>query len=316
MSRLQRSPTRSSAASSAAALGRRPSVRPMVVSTSVERGPSGLASVVSSNLQVTSYLPQTLFPGFRNGQEHLSQMSALEELGTTVAGLAATPAPPSSASAATHAERARHRRRTGPHQRPQPAWREVTVTFADGRRPAASRGVDADGDLAVVSVDTTGAAPVEWGAGDELAVGTPVFAVAAPLGGGSARHVRARVGECAGVPRPGRPADQGQRRAHRAAGPWLVGQRARRRPGQLVGMNTTGSAKASTSPCRPTPASASASTPWAAASRRSNSASAWRSPRRMSRDGCADRSAARACRRPGPRRRGRCPADAAGDRGG
>ena len=63
---------------------------------------------------------------------------------------------------------------------------EVTVTFADGRSTrGAVTGVDGDGDLAVVSVDTAGAKAVEWGAGDDLAVGAPVFGVAATFGGGA-----------------------------------------------------------------------------------------------------------------------------------
>ena len=40
---------------------------------------------------------------------------------------------------------------------------EVTVTFADGRRTrGAVSGVDGDGDLAVVDVDTTGATALVW----------------------------------------------------------------------------------------------------------------------------------------------------------
>jgi serine protease Do len=63
---------------------------------------------------------------------------------------------------------------------------EVTVTFADGRRTRGTvTGVDGDGDLAVVKVDTTGATAVEWGEGTELSIGTPVFGVAASHGGGS-----------------------------------------------------------------------------------------------------------------------------------
>ena len=59
----------------------------------------------------------------------------------------------------------------------------VTVSFADGRtETAAVSGVDADGDLAVVAVDTGDVEPVEWGIG-ELALGTPVVGVAlAPSG--------------------------------------------------------------------------------------------------------------------------------------
>jgi S1-C subfamily serine protease len=63
---------------------------------------------------------------------------------------------------------------------------EVTVTFADGRSTRGRvAGVDVDGDLAVVQVDTTGATPLEWGAGDSVTVGTVVFGAAATRGGGS-----------------------------------------------------------------------------------------------------------------------------------
>ncbi|MGH2474270.1 MAG: S1C family serine protease [Candidatus Limnocylindrales bacterium] len=63
---------------------------------------------------------------------------------------------------------------------------EVTVTFADGRSTRGTvTGVDPDGDLAVVSVDTSGATPVTWGSGDPVAVGTPVFGAAATFGGGA-----------------------------------------------------------------------------------------------------------------------------------
>ena len=62
---------------------------------------------------------------------------------------------------------------------------EVTVTFADGRSTRGSvTGVDPDGDLAVVSVDTAGARVIDWGAGDGLAIGAPVFGVAGSFGGG------------------------------------------------------------------------------------------------------------------------------------
>ncbi len=62
---------------------------------------------------------------------------------------------------------------------------EVTVTFSDGRSTRGTvAGVDADGDLAVVSVDTAGATPIVWGTGDPVAVGMPVFGAAATFGGG------------------------------------------------------------------------------------------------------------------------------------
>jgi serine protease Do len=63
---------------------------------------------------------------------------------------------------------------------------EVTVTFADGRRLRGTvAGFDADGDLAVIDVDTADAAAVEWADGDGLAVGTAVFGAGASHGGGT-----------------------------------------------------------------------------------------------------------------------------------
>ena len=64
--------------------------------------------------------------------------------------------------------------------------REVTITFSDGRSTRGEvRGVDPDGDLAVVAVDTNGATPLDWGAGDAAAIGDPVFGAAATFGGGA-----------------------------------------------------------------------------------------------------------------------------------
>lgn len=63
---------------------------------------------------------------------------------------------------------------------------EVTITFLDGRTATgAVRGVDPDGDLAVVEVDTAGAAPLVWADGDP-AIGDVVFGLAA-TGSGAAR---------------------------------------------------------------------------------------------------------------------------------
>src|SRR6187401_2469908 len=54
---------------------------------------------------------------------------------------------------------------------------ELTVTFADGRQAAGTlTGVDVDGDLAVIKVDTGSTTPLEW-ASNAASIGTPVFAV-------------------------------------------------------------------------------------------------------------------------------------------
>lgn len=60
---------------------------------------------------------------------------------------------------------------------------EVTVRFADGRTTRGTvRGVDWDGDLAVVEVDTVGAAPITWSSGGAT-IGSAVFAAAATPSG-------------------------------------------------------------------------------------------------------------------------------------
>jgi serine protease Do len=62
---------------------------------------------------------------------------------------------------------------------------QVTVVFADGRRESGSvAGADSDGDVAVVSVDTAGVAPVEWGDPGALVTGSVVLALANPGGRG------------------------------------------------------------------------------------------------------------------------------------
>jgi serine protease Do len=62
---------------------------------------------------------------------------------------------------------------------------QVTVVFADGRREVGEvAGIDSDGDVAVVSVDTGDAEPVEWGEPDSLATGSVVLALANPGGRG------------------------------------------------------------------------------------------------------------------------------------
>ena len=62
---------------------------------------------------------------------------------------------------------------------------ETTVRFADGRTATGRvAGVDWDGDLAVVEVDTTGATPVDWSeAAGSPAIGGAVFGAAATATG-------------------------------------------------------------------------------------------------------------------------------------
>src|SRR2546428_1456430 len=62
---------------------------------------------------------------------------------------------------------------------------ETTVTFADGRSATGQvAGVDLDGDLAVLTVDTAGAPVLAWDGEADAHVGSPVFAVANPGGRG------------------------------------------------------------------------------------------------------------------------------------
>ena len=63
---------------------------------------------------------------------------------------------------------------------------ETTVTFHDGRQATGTvAGIDRDGDLAVLAVDTAGGAAIRWEpATVDPTVGTAVFAVANPAGRG------------------------------------------------------------------------------------------------------------------------------------
>ena len=75
---------------------------------------------------------------------------------------------------------------------------EVAVSFGDDRTEGGTvAGVDVDGDLAVISVDTTGVAPLEWAEGEPPGVGAVVFAAANPGG----RGLRVTVGLVAAVGR-------------------------------------------------------------------------------------------------------------------
>ncbi|HEX9315287.1 MAG TPA: S1C family serine protease [Actinomycetota bacterium] len=76
---------------------------------------------------------------------------------------------------------------------------QVTVVFADGRTATGEvTGTDLDGDLAVVSVDTTGAPAIEWEpAADGPSVGTAVFA----LSNRGGRGLRVTFGQVSSVGR-------------------------------------------------------------------------------------------------------------------
>jgi serine protease Do len=68
---------------------------------------------------------------------------------------------------------------------------EATVVFADGRREAATvAGVDVDGDVAAITVDTGDVEPVEAGDPSALGIGSLVVALANPGG----RGLRATLG--------------------------------------------------------------------------------------------------------------------------
>ncbi|MGH2513796.1 MAG: S1C family serine protease [Candidatus Limnocylindrales bacterium] len=63
---------------------------------------------------------------------------------------------------------------------------EVTVTFGDGRSAVGTvRGIDRDGDLAVIGVDTGDAPAIGWATETNLAVGSVVFGAAASRSSGS-----------------------------------------------------------------------------------------------------------------------------------
>jgi len=74
----------------------------------------------------------------------------------------------------------------------------VTVTFADGRTADGTvAGHDIDGDLAVISVDTSGVPALPWADEVSAEIGTPVFALANPGG----RGLRVTSGFVSGVER-------------------------------------------------------------------------------------------------------------------
>jgi serine protease Do len=75
---------------------------------------------------------------------------------------------------------------------------QVTVTFADGRTAVGQiKGLDLDGDLAVVEVETGDSAAIEWEGDDAPRIGAAVFALANPGG----RGLRVTLGFVTGVER-------------------------------------------------------------------------------------------------------------------
>src|SRR5580692_2858986 len=75
---------------------------------------------------------------------------------------------------------------------------KVTVTFADGRTADGTvAGLDIDGDLAVINVDTGEVPALPWADDAAAELGTPVFALANPAG----RGLRVTFGFVSGVER-------------------------------------------------------------------------------------------------------------------
>lgn len=118
--------------------------------------------------------------------------------------------------------------------------RTTTVTFVGGRSTQGTvSGVDVDGDLAVLEVDTAGATPLAWPEESAaLSPGTPVFALANPGG----RGLRATFGTVSAVDQTFR-GPRGRRVTgaveHTAPlGRGSSGGPLVDREGQLIGLNT------------------------------------------------------------------------------
>jgi serine protease Do len=117
---------------------------------------------------------------------------------------------------------------------------QVTVTFADGRTAEGTvTARDIDGDLAVIDVDTGGAAALPWADGAHAEIGMPVFALGNPGG----RGLRVTYGFVSGVERTFRGP-----RGHRITGslehtapllPGSSGGPVLNAAGQLLGINTS-----------------------------------------------------------------------------
>jgi serine protease Do len=116
---------------------------------------------------------------------------------------------------------------------------EVTVTFAGGRTATGTvAGIDVDGDLAVIAVDTAGAPALAWADGDGPAVGSIVFGAAATAGGGA----RVTFGSVSGVERsfrgPGGRRIGGSIEHTAPLAPGSSGGPLLNLEGRLVGLNT------------------------------------------------------------------------------
>ena len=116
---------------------------------------------------------------------------------------------------------------------------QVAVTFADGRTAdGLVRGLDVDGDLAVVEVDTADTPAIDWSAAATPGIGTPVFALANPGG----RGLRVTLGFVTGIERSFR-GPRGRRitRSLEHDAPLLPGSSGgpiTTADGQLLGVNT------------------------------------------------------------------------------